>query len=223
MGSVITTGSFTHCWKSARVSASASWAAALGRLRSAGLVWALLGSATLLWAQGLAPGVDITALELRHNGDAVEVSATLRLDLSTTVQEALLKGVPLIFLTEADIYRDRWYWLDKRVGHAERPLRLIYQPLTRRWRLGPANDEGNAGLTQTFDTLDDALGVIRRIAGWRVADYGDLEPGSRHRLEFRFRLDTTQLPRPLQIGTLGETDWALAVNATRRFQPETLK
>ena len=187
------------------------------------MVWALMGAASLAWAQGLAPGVEITTLDLHRSGDAVEVSASLRLDLSATVQEALLKGVPLIFVTEADIYRERWYWLDKRVGHVERPLRLLYQPLTRRWRLGPANDGGNAGLTQTFDTLDDALGVIRRVSDWRIADYGELVVGSRYRLEFRFRLDTTQLPRPLQIGALGESDWALGVSAIRRLQPETLK
>jgi hypothetical protein len=39
-------------------------------------------------------------------------------------------------------------------------------------------------------------------------------------LQFRFRLDVTQLPRPLQIGTLGDTDWDLAVNVTRPFQLE---
>lgn len=223
MASVITTDSFTLCWKSARARLPARLRAALALL---GLLVAaawLLGLARPLRAQPAAPGVEITSLELHRNGDAVEVSASLRLDLPGPVQEALLKGVPLIFVTEADIYRERWYWLDKRVGHAERPLRLLYQPLTRRWRLSPANDENSAGLAQTYDSLDEALGVLRRLSGWKVADMGDLETGVRHRFEFRFRLDTTQLPRPLQIGALGESDWALAASATRRLQPETLK
>jgi hypothetical protein len=195
-------------------------------LALAGLIAAtawMLGTALPLRAQPASAGVEITGLELRRNGDAVEVNASLRIDLPGPVQEALLKGVPLIFVTEADIYRERWYWLDKRVGHAERPLRLLYQPLTRRWRLGPGNEENSAGLAQTYDSLDEALGVLRRIPDWKVADLADLEPGARHRLEFRFRLDTTQLPRPLQIGALGESDWALAASATRRLLPESLK
>jgi hypothetical protein len=28
-------------------------------------------------------------------------------------------------------------------------------------------------------------------------------------VEFRFRLDVSQLPRPLQIGTLGQSDWTI--------------
>src|SRR5262249_49766927 len=118
---------------------------------------------------------------------------------------------------------DRWYWLDKRVGSAQRQLRLAYHPLTRRWRLSLGGGEASAALAQTYDSLDDALGVVRRLAGWRIADHGEVEPGGNYRLEFRFRLDTAQLPRPLQIGTLGQSDWALAVSTSRRLPPESLK
>jgi hypothetical protein len=223
MGSVITTDFFTLCWKSARASASVRLRAALTVLGLLSVAVWLMGTSASIMAQTSSPGVEITALDLHRTGESVEVSASLRLDLPATVQEALLKGVPLIFVTEAEIYRERWYWLDKRVGRAQRQLRLLYQPLTRRWRLSPGSEENSAGLAQTFDTLDEALGVIRRVSGWKVADMSELEAGTRHRLEFRFRLDTTQLPRPLQIGALGETDWALAVSTTRRLQPETLK
>ena len=41
----------------------------------------------------------------------------------------LLRGVPLYFVWQADVYRKRWYWTDKRVASAVRTLRLAYQPL----------------------------------------------------------------------------------------------
>lgn len=211
-----TTAFITHCWKRARADLSA--------LIVCALFWGMQPAA----AQAQAAAPEAGALVLSRSGDAVELAAAVRFELPAAVEDALLKGVPLIFVAEAEIYRERWYWLDRRVTGVQRHMRLVFQPLTRRWRLavtsapmGPA--EPAAALSQTFDTLDEALGVIRRVSGWRIADYVELEPGARHRVEFRFRLDTSQLPRPLQIGALGTSDWSLAVYASQRLLPENLK
>jgi hypothetical protein len=171
---------------------------------------------------------EVIQMDLSRSGDGVELAATVKFQLPPAVQDALYKGLPVIFVEEAEVYRERWYWLDKRVGGAQRHMRLVFQPLSRRWRLtvgaGPGSgSEGGVALAQTYDTLDEALGVVRRVSGWRIADGTELEPGVRHRFEFRFRLDLTQLPRPLQIGALGESDWVLAANASKRLQPENLK
>lgn len=210
-----TTAFFTHCWKRARADLSAL------------LACALLGvSPLVLHAQ---PAVaEVTQMDLSRSGDGVELAATVKFQLPPAVQDALYKGLPVIFVEDAEVYRERWYWLDKRVGSAQRHMRLVFQPLIRRWRLtvgtGPASgSDGGVALAQTFDTLDEALGVIRRVSGWRIASLAELEAGTQYRFEFRFRLDLTQLPRPLQIGALGESDWVLAVSASKRLQPESLK
>ncbi|MEQ1657946.1 MAG: DUF4390 domain-containing protein [Hylemonella sp.] len=210
-----TTAFITHCWRRARADLSAL------------LACALLGvSPLVLHAQ---PAVaEVSQMDLGRSGDGVELAATVKFQLPPAVQDALYKGLPVIFVEEAEVYRERWYWLDKRVGSAQRHMRLVFQPLIRRWRLtvgaGPVSgNEGGVALAQTFDTLDEALGVIRRVSGWRIANLAELEAGTQHRFEFRFRLDITQLPRPLQIGALGESDWVLAVSASKRLQPESLK
>ena len=192
---------------------------------SALLVCALLWSVqAVAHAQIMgATGVEVTQLETRRNGDAVELSASLRFELSTTMQEALYKGVPLIFVMEAEIYRERWYWLDRRVGSAQRQFRLTYHPLTRRWRMNAGGGDASAAFAQTYDTLADALAVIRRVSSWRIADAGELDTGNAQRLEFRFRLDTAQLPRPLQIGALGQSEWALSATVTKRLTMEPAK
>lgn len=205
----------THCWRRARADLSALLACAL-----LGLLPPVVRAQPVV--------AEITQMDLSRSGDGVELAATVRFELPPAVQDALYKGLPVIFVEEAEVYRERWYWLDKRVGGAQRHMRLVFQPLSRRWRLavgaGPVNGSGGGvALAQTYDTLDEALGVIRRVSGWRIAELGELESGVRHRFEFRFRLDLTQLPRPLQIGALGESDWVLAVNASRRLQPENLK
>jgi len=211
---VITTVFITHCWRRARAELSAL------------LVCALVGLLQPLPLHAQPAQIDpLTAATQIQLGD---LAATVTFDLPSAVQDALYKGLPVIFVQEAEVYRERWYWLDKRVGGAQRHMRLVFQPLIRRWRLtvgaGLASSGGaGVALAQTFDTLDEALAVIRRVSGWRIANLADLEAGTPHRFEFRFRLDVTQLPRPLQIGALGESDWVLAVSASKRLPPESLK
>jgi len=114
------------------------------------------------------------------------------------------------------------------VTSAQRHMRLAFQPLTRRWRVavssGVITSSGlGVALNQSFDTLEEALAAVRRISGWRIAELADIEAGTRHRLDFRFRLDTSQLPRPLQIGALGQSDWTLGASASQRLELESLK
>ncbi|MFO6418577.1 DUF4390 domain-containing protein [Hylemonella sp. W303a] len=168
----------------------------------------------------------VSALQLRRQGDALELGVRLRFDLPEPVRDALYKGLSVIFTAEVEIYRERWWWLDTRVSRAQRQWRLVYQPLTQRWRLSvgaaSAARAGNAALAQTFDSLEEALAVIQHITQWRVADWSALEAEDDHRIEFHFHLDTDKLPRPLQIGALGDDGWELDLNRQRTFTVERL-
>lgn len=146
----------------------------------------------------------------------------MRFELAPAVEEALLKGIPMTFVAEAQVLRDRWYWYDKSVATAARSVRLAYQPLTRRWRLSVGSGVGDfssgASLSQSFEQLADAMVVVRRISQWKIAEGNDISTDSRHSIDFRFRLDTSQLPRPMQIGITGNADWTLAVQ--RNVRPD---
>jgi hypothetical protein len=45
-----------------------------------------------------------------------------------------------------------------------------------------------------------------------------LDPDSRYSIDFSWRLDTTQLPSPMQIGLTGQADWTLGVERTLRLE-----
>lgn len=176
---------------------------------------------TTAWAQ-VTPA-DVTHLQVDRTDEGVLLSATVRFDLPPVVDDALEKGIPMYFVAEASIFRDRWYWTDKRVANATRHFRLMYQPLTRRWRLQvSAAPIGTAGLVlgQNFDTREDALAAMQRISGWRIADNNALDPESTHTVDFRFRLDVSELPRPFQIGAVGQADWFILATRTLRLPPE---
>lgn len=79
--------------------------------------------------------VDLQALKLERQDTALYMSGIWRFDLPPALEDALLKGITLYFVTEVDINQERWYFYNQRVAHAERHVRLFYQPLTRRWRV----------------------------------------------------------------------------------------
>lgn len=188
------------------------------------LWWVLLASAGL-HAQVVT---EISGLRAERSEEDWLLSAQLQFELPTAVEDALLKGIPMVFVASADVLKERWYWSDKKMFSAERHMRLAYQPLTRRWRLnissGAAISNGvGLALNQSFDTLAQALSAIKRLAKWKIADAADLETGAKYKLDFRFRLDMGQLPRPFQIGALGQTDWDISASSLISFVAESGK
>lgn len=181
---------------------------------------ALLGLAAPAAAQSHA---EVTQLRVERTDEGVFLTAGTRFELPTAVEDALAKGIPMFFVAEATLLQDRWYWYDKRVANTARHMRLSYHPLTRRWRLQvSAAPIGGSGLSlgQTFDTREEALAAVQRISQWKIAEPGEFDPEARHSVEFRFRLDVSQLPRPFQIGAVGQADWNIVATRTLRLGAE---
>jgi len=198
--------SITRCSKSGWFERTRNALTALILLLFAG--WAYAQSAT-----------EITQYQLERLDDEIVVSAQVAFELPTAVEDALLKGIPLFFVMEADVLRERWYWYDKKISSVERHLRLAYQPLTRRWRLNVTSGAGREvglglALNQNFDNLAQVLSAIKRVSRWKIADVSDLDTSQKYKVDFRFRLDLNQLPRPFQIGALGQSDWDIAATTS---------
>lgn len=190
----------------------------LGRAVRAGLaVLMLLGSA---WAaaQATTQGPDDARgplqLRVERSAQGLYLSAVVPLQLPPSVEDALLKGIAMHFVVQAQVLHHRWYWSDKVLARAVRYLRLSYQPLTRRWRVAQASQpiapSGlGIALAQNYDSLQEALAAMGRISRWQVAGANELEDDTPDTLRLRYRLDTSQLPRPLQWGSVGGVNWEL--------------
>jgi hypothetical protein len=211
------TVSITHCWRRIGIE--------LGAWLARALLMALMcfGGA---WAQ--TSSVELTELMPVRKDNELLINAQLKLELGMAVEDALIKGLAVHFVAEAEVLRERWYWTDKKIGAASRYYRLAYQPLTRRWRLNvssePISGTGLAGsISQNFETLAEALSVIRRQTAWKIADTQSLNPDARHRLRYEFRLDVSQLPRPFQIASGNQVDWNLQVIKNLRLSEELVR
>lgn len=176
--------------------------------RSASALLALVamtaGSAARAWPGGRS-GVELKQLQVQRSDDGLLLTYDVRFDLPKEVEDALLKGVSLVFVAEAETFRSRWYWTDKPKGVATRRWRLTYQPLTRQWRLS------FDGLSRHYTRLVDALNVMRRGANWRIADTLPSNDEQDYYVDFKFRLDTDELPRPMQLSLGGQSEWDLAI------------
>ena len=156
------------------------------------------------------------AMQLQRDGEDLLLTADLHWQLPEMVFDALMQGIPVHFVADAEMRRERWYWRDQILLKAQRYLRLSYQPLTRRWRLyiGSQPFEGQGlglALTKTYDSLQDALHAMQRLVRWRIGAVSELPTEGPALLALRFRIDTSQFPRPLQIGALGQANWNLLV------------
>ena len=190
----------------------------------------------LVWLLGGLPGqaaaephgTAISELRLEQADDGVYLTAQVQFELPALVEEVLEKGIAVYFVAEAELYRERWYWTDLKVAQAARYMRLAYQPLSRRWRLNvspvPITNAGfGVSLNQNFDTLADALDGVRRVGRLRLGDIAEIGDETTHPVMFRFRLDTSQLPRPFQLGAVGQTDWNISVEKSARLPLEKMK
>ena len=151
-------------------------------------------------------GVMAAALELAKEGGegAIVLNATFEFEMPQALEEAVQKGIALYFNIEFELFRKRWYWFDRKIGSQTLTYRLSYSPLTRQYRLA------RGGLSQPFDSAEEALALVKSVRNWKVADKSQLAPRDDYDAQVRMRLDVSQLPKPFQVNAITSREWNLA-------------
>ena len=149
-------------------------------------------------------GATITPAKLEATEDGYQVDADIQLALTATLQEAVRKGVPLYFVVEFELQRGRWYWVDQTVVSASRERRISYAPLTDQYRIS------FSGSSQNVTSFEDVRRALSRVRSWTVLEKGRLKAGEKYDAALRFRLDTSQLPKPFQLSALTSSEWSLS-------------
>jgi hypothetical protein len=178
----------------------------------------LLALFALLFAlRAQAEGVYVQSAELIPTEAGYALEANYNISLTALLEDALERGVALTFVTEFEIIYPRWWTLNlwnRTVSQFRTQHRLNFHALTRQYRLG------FGALSQNFDTVDEALAVIGRIRYSPAVRYQEVDPGDVYIAALRLQVDTSQLPKPLQIDALGSSDWDLSSDWYRwTFKP----
>lgn len=174
------------------------------------------GWCSLLFALVLALGLTLPAAAdniavksavVRLQDDAWVIDAEFDFALTPPLEEVLLRGTPLYFVLDTEIKRIRPYWFDEHLPSPQYVRRLTFVALTNSYRVDSGRSLAGAS---SYATLDDALRQIRLLRGRPLLDKRELRSGERYEVSLRLRLDTTQLPKPLQVNTLVSREWSLA-------------
>lgn len=164
----------------------------------------LLALLLLFAGAAQAAGITIKQADLQLVDEFYLLRAELDIDLSSKVEDALNKGVPLTFRMEVELVRPRSLWFDETVVSTHQLVRLSYHALTRQYRLNAG------GLNKNFVSLDGALAELQSLHDWQILERTQLPRKSPPlRLGLRVYLDQTQLPKPLQVNALSSADWQL--------------
>ena len=151
--------------------------------------------------------INVKSAVVRAQDDAYVMDAEFDFALTTPLEEALVRGTPLYFVLETDVTRSRPYWFDEHVPSPSFVRRLTFNALTSSYRV----DTGRSvGAPNSYATLDEALRQVRLVRGRTLLDKRELRTGERYEVSLRLKLDTTQLPKPLQVNTLVSREWTLA-------------
>ena len=168
----------------------------------------LLGLTTLAFAEQVtAETIAVRSAVVRAQDDFYVIDAEFDFALTAPLEEALLRGTPLYFVLETEVTRSRSYWFDERVNSPQSVRRLTFAALTNSYRVDTGRSVAG---TNSYATLDEALRQIRLVRGRSLLDKRELRSGERYEVSLRLRLDTTQLPKPLQVNTLVSREWSLA-------------
>jgi len=183
------------------------------KMRSTIYKFALLLCVCFCTSVANADGIAVTKAESHVSEDGYELSANFTITLPPSVAEALIKGVVLNFVSELSITRSRWYWLDTAVIQDEQQTKLSYNALTQQYRITRGT------LFQGFANLESALRVMghQTSSSIPVSEFGSssgsvvrfLKGEIKYTAYAQMRLDTSLLPKPLQVNALTNSDWNL--------------
>ncbi len=176
-------------------------------LRLAAVFWIAL--AVWLAAPGMvhADPIAVQRASLQSDNTGWNLDARFDFDLNSNLEDAVNKGIPLYFTTDFELSRPRWYWFDEQPVSVSQSIRLSFQPLTREYRVSSVS---SGGLQLGFQTLKDALAVIKHVTSWHVIDRNDVHAGETYNASVRMQLDIALMPKPFQIDAVNNRDWSLS-------------
>lgn len=155
-------------------------------------------------ALAMAEGISVDTSEIETSEDGIFLNAEVDIELNAKLTDAVSHGVPLDFLLEFDLWRPRAYWFDESLAHYQEHRRISYVPVTRMYRLSSGPQ------FETYPSLGETLKALGKIHVMPSPDRIVLTKGIKYEASLSFKLDTTQLPKPLQLETFSSKEWQLA-------------
>ena len=136
------------------------------------------------------------------------INASLKMEFSPEVIEALENGVPLHLVIELKV-KQQQPWLDKVIKESTQVFKYRFNALTGIHSM----QHVETGQKYAFDSREDALALLGNIHNAHLIKAQEIDVNSHHKVEIRVLLDTWSLPTVLRpVASLSpqwrlESDW----------------
>lgn len=181
----------------------------------AGIVLACLAVAWSCAAAAAAPpdageGAAEAGIHIEQAGTALVddvhyLDADMEVTLSRPIVEALERGIPVQFVLDIAVVRERPYLWDETVATLEQRYELDFHTLTRSYIVRNLN----IGTQLAFPSRHAALEHLGHVAELPVIDANLLEEDGSYTGRMRARVDINALPVPLRVRALVSPEWRL--------------
>ena len=180
----------------------------------------LLGMASLATSPAQAAGFQVKSAKPYLHERVLHVNTRLDLVLNPRTEEALSKGIPIDVVIEVNLAKRIWWWRNKVITDHTLRRRIQFHALSRQYLVSGRTVHEPA---ESFGALSAALAHAGALENFTIAltPKKEIEPGARHLLKLRARLDIEALPmlmRPLAYTlpswrlSTGWTEWPIAPN-----------
>ncbi len=166
----------------------------------------LLLLAPLQAVQAAAASVTINQAGMTlHQDEVFYLSASFDLTINERMEEALLKGVPLTFAIDIEVFQPRRYLWPRVVAAITQRYRLEYLPLSQQYLLKNLN----SGAQNVLPTLAVALAVLGTVVDLPVIDSSLLIADESYMGRMKVGLEHDELPLPLHLQSYLTPGWTL--------------
>jgi hypothetical protein len=144
-------------------------------------------------------GITLEHAEIAQKGELFQLSGRFNVQLSDTLENALMRGVQLTFVQAFEAERLRDFWLSENLIDLTRAVRLSYNALLRQYYVTLS------GVSSTHEDIESALYAVGDLRDWSVLNVKQMKRKSDFKAYVRMYLDITQLPKPLQVNALASS------------------
>lgn len=147
--------------------------------------------------------------ELVALDDSYLLNADVDIKFNSEIEQAILKGFELNFLVEFQLVSPRKYWFDDEIVTVAHRVALSYHALSRQYLVMHGDQQ------KTFANLDEAIQALSEVRDLKVLQKSDVEKNEPYKAVLLMRLDYKNLPKALQVDTMGSADWKMT---SQRFE-----
>lgn len=145
----------------------------------------------------------LNSVELQPRGADYVLIGGYSIELTPTLEDALQRGITFTFIQSFEAEKPRDYWFAESIAVVHRSRQLSYNALLRQYQLE------TGAIRETFDTLREALRAVGDLTDWAVLERKPLDKSRLYRARVRMYLDSSKLPKPLQLNAFASERWDL--------------